>query len=796
MESEATNPWRSLTTNWTVVHGSLANSLTLESSLSAIAGDEDENDERDLNSPRAKPRPLVLKPDSPDSGPCEITISFKQKHEVQQIYVRSTARVYEIYFESNPHSGKEYLCTVRCGVAVRDEEVVHDNPSKEILRNASSRSSEDEWVEVKVPDNSFPLITQDYYEATAQISDAHPCLSLTLRLLSVQSKDSVCVDEVYVFADPVDSTDSEKEVDQRENSSGNSLMAMLLPSLLQISKAKSATRTEDKHTSEASRKQNFKESGSEAAHPTVQQEGNSSIDDPQKLESQDVNRASVSAAQLQNPVQVSPGESKTDLPPSDRVERALDQLSSRMGRIEDLFLRLEENLLKPINSIEGRLHRVEQQLEVLTSKQKNSELPTCTRFCAPNFSLVPSDSNSFYHSEIDYPRCEEFQSNNKSIHSDVQSNPVNDVSDSVNATHLLPSLVVTAPEFSTCDDEEENHASERVTDSSMDKTMHKLTVDDALASALAGFVSSVSIWAQDHTPTLSVKAPEFPSEEDTEVDKNASPKGQSPIGTDETLSVDGSLSNVSHVSCLDDERNLVRSVDYDQSEKTAEEVDGYYQRSKGEEKELINKNDEQAYHDTERTELFQTTEGTENGEVCTKANNSLVHDKIDIQNNFLLNQIDAIGSDTKEEDATSDSDSVTAAVDISKERSDKVVLRDMYEFSHAASVVDFESSVLDVKFASQNCCDRNCPLEALLSDLPDSKSEETCVEESHDTPPIDEHCDLISVEEGEALSPATDGQIYVDFDYCSLPGPLSTEGETPIASNISSCHETSAVSLI
>lgn len=82
--------------------------------------------------------------------------------------------MYEIYYEADLQSGKEYLSTVRCGIADRDEEVLHtadnedalsanlkgshDNPSQENSRNESKRTtSEDDWVEVKVPD---PLITQ------------------------------------------------------------------------------------------------------------------------------------------------------------------------------------------------------------------------------------------------------------------------------------------------------------------------------------------------------------------------------------------------------------------------------------------------------------------------------------------------------------------------------------------------------------------------------------------------------------------------------------------------------------
>jgi hypothetical protein len=97
-------------------------------------------------------------------------VNFTQKHEVQQIYVRSTARVYEIYYAPDLQSDNEYLCTVRCGIAARDEEVLHtadneevrlENPngslkdvSEENLRNNNNLStSEDDWVEVKVPDN-------------------------------------------------------------------------------------------------------------------------------------------------------------------------------------------------------------------------------------------------------------------------------------------------------------------------------------------------------------------------------------------------------------------------------------------------------------------------------------------------------------------------------------------------------------------------------------------------------------------------------------------------------------------
>lgn len=79
--------------------------------------------------------------------------------------------MYEIYYAADFQSGNEYLCTVRCGIATRDEQVLRttdfedvlsacpkgsdDNLSKESLRSDSNlNSSEDDWVEVKAPDNS------------------------------------------------------------------------------------------------------------------------------------------------------------------------------------------------------------------------------------------------------------------------------------------------------------------------------------------------------------------------------------------------------------------------------------------------------------------------------------------------------------------------------------------------------------------------------------------------------------------------------------------------------------------
>lgn len=96
-------------------------------------------------------------------------VSFAQRHEVRQVYVRSTARVYEMYYAPKQQTGNEYLCTVRCGTVVRDgvsdrnvpqaanlasrgdSESAEERSKSEINLNAG----EDDWVEVKVPSTSF-----------------------------------------------------------------------------------------------------------------------------------------------------------------------------------------------------------------------------------------------------------------------------------------------------------------------------------------------------------------------------------------------------------------------------------------------------------------------------------------------------------------------------------------------------------------------------------------------------------------------------------------------------------------
>ncbi|KAM1503705.1 hypothetical protein ACFX13_029253 [Malus domestica] len=770
---DTTTSWTSATT-WTVAGGSLANCVSFESSFSPI------DDETPKSTPASS---LMLHPPSPDSGPCEITVNFTQKHEVQQVYVRSTARVYEIYYAPDIQSGNEYLCTVRCGIAARDEEVLHtgDNedvcsansngslkdPSEDKSRNGNSlNNSEDDWVKVKVSDsnvldnkiNSLQSnlgSAQDFYEATAQISDASPCVSLTLRLLSLERKDCVCVGEVYVFADPVDTSDSENQVSTVENSAGSSLMAMLVPTLLQFSKTRGANGTQDKPISDTWGKQNSlvigsKETDSTSVATKIQEQGKASIPDHHEVKVPDV-KATTSTAQLCIPSQ---------------VESSVNQLYSRMGRIEDLFLRFEEKMLKPISSIEARLERVEQQLEVLVNKSQNSGLPTCSRFYASSFSCNESESNSFYNSGNDYPRCEAFESGKKDIQSDAPLTTPNDTSASVYSTHLLPSLVVTAPEFSNGDDDdeedEEDHTSDVVIGSS-EKPRPALTIDDALASALAGFMSLTSTQPEKHAQTLLVKAPDFLNEEDGSIERKESTRVEHEADTDSSMclgetgateNIKGSIADLTKNSS-EGEGNVIKSPNDEETDKTliVDGLDQHYEGGGGkldDDKSIDNAVDP-ANGGMSRTDFC--AEDIENGDISTEIRNILDPDNTDVRSRLPQHQTDD-GYDNTREDTNTDSDLTPPKED--------------------------------------SCDNGYFSLEALLTEMPESVTEAPSVKKRDEVLPVgpDGH-DLILVEDGEPVGPAPEGNFSVDMDFYSIGEPLSLWGDQTCNS-----HETFAASLI
>ncbi|KAF5736442.1 hypothetical protein HS088_TW14G00584 [Tripterygium wilfordii] len=587
-EKDVDHSWNS-ETSWIVVGGSLTSSVTFESS--SIPVSDDDNDQAIVDWTSQSP-PLILCPPLTDPNPCEITIIFAKKHEVGQVYVRSTARVYEIYYTPEVGSSSEYLCTVHCGITARDDQVLQTTDTegtvvtnvKGVCKEADSKkmkidtnlsTNEDDWVEVKVPSTSLidngsnflpsniatnpGKISQDYYEATAEITDANPCMSLTVRLLSLQNKGFICVDEVYVFADLADPADVESQTGSLDNSAGSSLMALLVPTFLQLSKSTGVGQQEKRDTFGTWERQIPEEIGSKAinamnALSKVSHKESPDVVDHQTMKFPDMNSAGPTNS-VKTP-QVSDAESRPDVPDR-RAEEVLEHLVSRVSRVEDLLLRFEENMLKPINNIEVRLLRVEQQLELLYKKTQSSGVQNCTRFAAPDFSCCESDHNSFYIDGSDHLKTCELGRKDLASNA-LPGSPDDDQACSVNTAQLHPCFVVTAPEFSSDDCDEENDAVDLVMGSTKIKSKHAMSIDDNLA-ALDGLSSLTSMHLQKYLQTPEIKAPEFPNEEGKNDTKAASPRVHSEMRTDPLIEgtecIKTSVSSICNTLSLEAEEN-------------------------------------------------------------------------------------------------------------------------------------------------------------------------------------------------------------------------------------------------
>ncbi|KAL2478487.1 uncharacterized protein Fot_47501 [Forsythia ovata] len=188
--------------------------------------------------------------------------------------------------------------------------------------------------------------------------------------------------------------------------------------------------------------------------------------------------------------------------PQGRLERALEQLISRVSRVEDICLRFEEKILKPIESMEARLQQVEHQLETLAKNSQYSGMPHCGRISAPPFSCSQSNSSSFYNEGSNNQPCEESELEKKDLSFSNMSNLSHNAPNSLNTPYSHPSLVVSAPEFLCDEEEEDNDDLEPLKDSPCIKSK-QTSINAALAAALSGFLSAATIHSSEHVETTS-----------------------------------------------------------------------------------------------------------------------------------------------------------------------------------------------------------------------------------------------------------------------------------------------------
>uniref|UniRef100_A0A0E0LME2 Uncharacterized protein n=1 Tax=Oryza punctata TaxID=4537 RepID=A0A0E0LME2_ORYPU len=527
----------------------------------------------------AVPSAVVLERPAPDEDgdapPCEVTVHFRGKYEIHRVYVRSTARIYEIYYTTDPKdSCKDYLCTVRCGLAVKEplssaEESIaqwssdastsekHEHETKSL----TSSIDEDSWVEVKIPElhveknrsksqesnaiGARQEATLAHYEATAEITDASPCVSLTVRLLSLQSKTSVHIEEIYIFADPVEPTNDESET-RPGNMGGSSLLAMLVPSLMQMSKSRNQ-KTDNKYFSDASRTQlsqgcamavnspcenvvrdaepcgtndlNFKSAGMESKVNAIDGDTitNEKGNHYELKDSKSLPLPVQTTENTQAPLAKNQSVSSTDQPvtplmdenpnPYSRIEGKLDTLLYKLEKMESYCSKFDDGMVRPLYSIESRLQRLEQQFDVFSVEIKSLRASSAIMSApdglsdtsnphgkADNGGKAESSASTTIRQLGLVVRAPEFSLEESFSYDKSKENAV-----TLRGPSMVPRLLVKAPDFVS----ESELACEKLHDGSFSP------VDFALSSEKESKTS----------PGLVVKVPEFPDDSDDEVEE-------------------------------------------------------------------------------------------------------------------------------------------------------------------------------------------------------------------------------------------------------------------------------------
>uniref|UniRef100_A0A7N0T3B0 Uncharacterized protein n=1 Tax=Kalanchoe fedtschenkoi TaxID=63787 RepID=A0A7N0T3B0_KALFE len=738
----------SSTATWPVVHGAVGSCLCFESSLCPL---------------EQSSTPLILqRPSSPHSAPCDITIAFPQKHEIRQIYVRSTARIYEIYYAPVPATPNEYLSTVRCSPVQLSPDDADDN---ETSRSSNTSTSEDGWVDILNSNVSNinltpPRTREDLYEATAEISDADPCISLTLRLLSIQSKGYVYVDEIYVFGDPVDDDDAEDPKNPAGNPAGTSLMAMLAPTLLQLQLSKSGTSRSpyDNRNSNERTDQNSREFGSQGADSTFATYENLSQVRPSVSSQLGATSHTVAAtAKAAEPERshASVGSSDEMMNPNSygkedprHIEQALNELLSRVIKIEQTCSRFEENMRKPICSIEERLSRVEQQLSLLTKNPQNSKVSSGTRYSAPDWSCVESASNSSDADESNpvYGTSHGHDSPAVAL-PPLPSGSGNGSPVLVDGNKVLPSLLFSAPQC-TNHDPEESDPPVPVAEASPVQPKKSVSIDDALASALAAFISPTH--PQTLTKAFLIKAPDFSTSEESENSNTQASVNHISLITSSISQEDDSAStssSVLHEVLLDNGTSSDQIEEHNEGS-SSPKFEGNSQFMNDDDSQVDERNDGIS------SDKFQGDVQYVSNEDAPDVSSRRCSDSANIEqtseedahsNNSVFLQLGAHGGDHQQK------------VGKGKEALNQEALLQVVELAHMPRPVDFDSSVLDVTFVSGDIpTTKSSSLEALFKDMTAGYEVE-----ASDVPELvsvnyatTDH-DLISVENEETGSHAT-----------------------------------------
>ncbi|KAK6143164.1 hypothetical protein DH2020_023512 [Rehmannia glutinosa] len=678
---------------------------------------------------------------------------------------------------------------------------------------------------------------QDLYEATAQISDADPCSVLTIRLLSLQDKSHVYVDEVYVFVDPVESTDSGNEAVLAGSSAQSSLMAMFVPTLLQISKS-AVRQVQDKHASNEVLKDNKTETGSRRIDETDVGLEKNQLNQPyaktKELENDTANSFEIQQrtsatkrvadaakfAELQEhtlatkyvePININ------DSPPG-HLERALEQLISRVSRVEDICLRFEEKLMKPIESIEARLQQVEYQLQKLADNSNHFGLPHCTRISAPPFSCSQSNSSSFHNEQSDFPACGASEIEEKNF-------SCNNIPELSRDANFHPSLVVSAPEFPCAEDEEDNDDLEPLKELTCVKPKKTLSVDDALAAALNGFLSTAIIHPSEHTRTppgisvkvdeknqyqenaesCQIKAQEIPAAEN--VNRESSRTFRAPEFTEEEIG------NEEHLNYTQTSLDMASEIENDEQDH-GDEVVSPSSQSKSLHNSTVSNGFDKNLNTFDFESASEVAASVEESRTCLgngKFNGSFEVNTIEsyFETDASFNPVEASNDSTPDLDKYSSetgrhdiydktnpgkttsfnpddediaskqvlkhvAESVSEVLEnyVAENRCSKDGTHNNVSESSCASLLDFEFPILEVKFTSDLYSSNKSPLEALLDGAAESITEASSIHDRSDEDGNAEQINDLLVDVGVSVA---DGSSNLEGGSENMCTPSSAE---------------------
>lgn len=586
-------------------------------------------------------------------------------------------------------------------------------------------------------------------------------MSVTLRLLSIQSGDYICIDEVYVFADPVAPAYTGPSTVPMETSSESATMSLLIPTLLQLSKSQRNRAQEQSDSAVGERKLQDSE------HKSIAANMRSYTSHSKSIQSTMLNGASPHMSQPDFPVQGSGSHSnpnstsKWDDVPCSRIERTLDELVSRVAKIELFCSRFEENMLKPISNMEARLERVEQQVDWFVSTAR-FPVTACTKTTASEFSCTDSESISILNGGNGAPgiiKSKSIQKDEGQLQ-DMSLPPLNvylppciqldHVSSSTsNASQLLPSLVVTAPDFSCVDAEGGNDPFEVVKDSPKGSPKKALSIDDALASALAGFLSSTSIDTDMVEETADI------SSEEASGKTCLSESSQSDECVIPSVHVDGSNS-ASKDTLVIEQESFVATNGF---EETTESVD-------------------------EHSLLFREhdSDNSPGDSTCIEVDFNQVKTEISVSNvdgskqTFVSDPSVSHASDTSGSTLEVAEDNISSSSSEETAKECPGVLLNVLKLQSPA-IVDFGIPILDVKFSSQERFSAKSSLDALLLDIPELHSEVPCVEEEA-AASLSEQDDLVMIENVDsAISENPQCQMFCLDNYDSGCMPSNREEE-------------------